>query len=333
MNTSGSHPGDESASARPEAQRSAAPPTIPDYQLQHRIGSGAYGDVWLARSTATNVFRAVKIIYRSTFSDERPYQREFEGILKFEAVSRSHPSQLALFHVGRDETAGYFYYVMELADPATPGRSSTWSAIRNQTEAGNPALISENNDSLVLLPDYSPRTLHSDLKGGRMPVVRVLELGLALSEALADLHAHGLACSPFTASKILFVNGLPKFGRVHSLVQTSPGDDCPPYVVRAYATLPSVNAPFADLLALIDVLYNALTGFSGQQFPEIPIDLQRGPAAALNEELITILNRAYEPRVSTHCSCAAALRSDLEQLTSKRWVKKLLKQSRATTDH
>ena len=87
-----------------------------------RIGSGAYGEVWLARNTATGARRAVKIVYRATFTDERPFNREFEGIKKFDVVSRSHPSQLALFHVGRNDPAGYFYYVMELADsiPVSP---------------------------------------------------------------------------------------------------------------------------------------------------------------------------------------------------------------------
>ena len=86
--------------------------------MLRRIGRGAYGDVWLARSKATGVLRAAKIVWRHTFEDERPFKREFEGIQRFERISREHPSQLALFHIGRNEPAGYFYYVMELADAA-----------------------------------------------------------------------------------------------------------------------------------------------------------------------------------------------------------------------
>src|ERR1041385_2812315 len=95
-----------------------APPPVPDYELIRQIGGGAYGEVWLGRSTATGILRAVKIVYRRTFDDERPYEREFEGIQRFERLSREHPGQLALFHVGRNAAAGCFYYVMELADAA-----------------------------------------------------------------------------------------------------------------------------------------------------------------------------------------------------------------------
>src|SRR5437667_2351917 len=107
------------------------PPSIPDYELLRRIGGGSYGEVWLARS-ATGVLRAVKIVWRHTFEDDRPFQREFEGIQSFERLSREHPSQLALFHVGRGE--GYFFYVMELADAAANPKSET----RNPKEARSP---------------------------------------------------------------------------------------------------------------------------------------------------------------------------------------------------
>ena len=101
---------------------SAAVPSVPDYDLLRRIGSGAYGEVWLARSKATAALRAAKIVWRHTFEDDRPFRREFEGIQRFEQISREHPSQLALFHIGRNEAEGYFYYVMELADNASAER-------------------------------------------------------------------------------------------------------------------------------------------------------------------------------------------------------------------
>ncbi len=90
-----------------------ATPPIPDHTLLRCIGGGSYGDVWLARNIM-GTYRAVKIVYRKTFSSERPYEREFTGIQKFEPISRSHESQVDILQVGRAD--GYFYYVMELAD-------------------------------------------------------------------------------------------------------------------------------------------------------------------------------------------------------------------------
>ena len=77
----------------------------------------------------------MKFVYRATFTDAKPFEREFAGLLKFEAVSRAHPSQLALFHVGCNEGAGYFYYVMELADPVDVSLKCEVSSIQRVSDA------------------------------------------------------------------------------------------------------------------------------------------------------------------------------------------------------
>ena len=58
---------------------------IPDYTLIKRIGSGAYGEVWLAQSV-TGALRAVKIVWREDFELTRTFHREFQGIQQFEPV-------------------------------------------------------------------------------------------------------------------------------------------------------------------------------------------------------------------------------------------------------
>ena len=132
------------------------PPRVPDHELIRRIGRGAYGEVWLARSV-TGAFRAVKIVHRQSFDHDRPFEREFEGILKFEPVSRTHDSQVDILHVGRGDD--YFYYVMEVADDQVTG---------GQINADN----------------YAPRTLKSDvLFHGRIEFEECVRIGVALATA------------------------------------------------------------------------------------------------------------------------------------------------------
>src|SRR2546426_5616831 len=157
-------------------------PSIPDHELLRCIGGGSYGEVWLARNVLGD-YRAVKVIYRDRFEHDRPYDREFEGIQKFEPISRLHESQVDILHVGRNDPAGYFYYVMELADDAS-----------NPVAAEVTRLISKSEIEQSLLTSaatYQPRTLKLDLyRHGRLPVDKCVRIGLALTTALEHLHVH-----------------------------------------------------------------------------------------------------------------------------------------------
>src|SRR3712207_6635567 len=104
----------------PPAQASARIPLIPDYELLRVIGRGAYGEIWLARGL-TGALRAVKIVHRQTFESERAFNREFSGMSAFEPISRAHDGFVDILHVGRNDAAGFFYYVMELADDERTG--------------------------------------------------------------------------------------------------------------------------------------------------------------------------------------------------------------------
>src|SRR6266436_2461151 len=109
---------DESSklSSSPGPRSAEVPPRIPDHELLQCIGEGSYGQVWLARNVMGEP-RAVKVVDRRKFrDDETAYEREFKGIRLYEPISRSHESLVQILHVGRDDEAGCFYYVMELAD-------------------------------------------------------------------------------------------------------------------------------------------------------------------------------------------------------------------------
>src|SRR5437667_6901261 len=167
-------------------------PSIPDHELLRRIGGGSYGEVWLARNVLGE-FRAVKVIYRAKFEHDRSFEREFEGIQKFEPISRLHESQVDILHVGRNDEAGYFYYVMELADDAGENPNDEF---RNPKETQN-----ANDESDVAAGKlrssgfgirsgfdirnsdlYIPHTLKLELyRRGRLPVEECIQIGVALT--------------------------------------------------------------------------------------------------------------------------------------------------------
>ena len=164
-------------------------PRIPDYELLRRIGGGSYGDVWLARGV-TGVYRAVKIVARSRFDSPRPYQRELDGITRFQRLAFGKARQMALLHVGLNEAEGFFFYVMELADDVHRG-----------TEI-DPAT-------------YEPLTLKERLlEKGRLPADEALRLAVDLTSALGELHGLGLIHRDIKPSNLIYVRGRPKIADV-----------------------------------------------------------------------------------------------------------------------
>ena len=119
----------------------AEQPDAPDYQLcDVPFGSGAYGNVWLARN-AIGQWQALKAVYLSGFGEHTgPYDREFNGISRYKPISDKHPGLLRIDFISQKKPAGYFYYVMELGDSLTPGwekEPSTYPAARSGGGAQN----------------------------------------------------------------------------------------------------------------------------------------------------------------------------------------------------
>src|SRR5438093_28053 len=153
------------AADSPSPQNSIAPippPAIPDHELIRLIGRGSYGQVWLAKN-AVGTLRAVKVVYRATFEKEAHFEREFKGLQKFEPISRSHDGYVDILQLGRNDPAGYFYYVMEVAD----GAEMTNDETRNPKEARNPNLKATDAPETIRVSDFGlPSSFdirHSDL--------------------------------------------------------------------------------------------------------------------------------------------------------------------------
>ena len=217
-------------------------PSIPDHELIRLIGRGSYGEVWLARSIM-GAFRAVKVVYRKTFENDRPFEREFNGIQKFEPISRSHQSQVNILHVGKGE--GYFYYVMELGDDA--------NAERGVASTESPINGSINPET------YAQKTLKGEVsRRGRLSFTECLEIGLSLTTALEHLHKQGLVHRDIKPSNIIFVNGIPKLADI-GLV-TGANATFSFVGTEGYIPPEGPGTAQADIFGLGKVLYEISTG-------------------------------------------------------------------------
>ena len=219
-------------------------PEIPEYKILQRTGAGAYGEVWLAQAI-TGIHRAIKIVHRDRFDNAIPYEREFNGIKKYEPVSRKNEGLIDLLHVGLGKENDFFYYVMELAD--------------DQRMSGQ-----------VNKADYKPKTFQSELEArGRLTVEECLKYGAHLARSLAYLHDQNLVHRDVKPSNIVYVNGIPKLADIGLITNR----DNSSTLVGTIGYIPpeGPGKPSSDLYALGIVLYELSTGKDRAEFPEIDL--------------------------------------------------------------
>jgi hypothetical protein len=288
------------------------PPQIPDHTLLRCVGEGACGEVWLARS-ALGTLRAVKVVYRARFKHGRPYEREFDGIVKYEPISRTHEGLVQVLHVGRSDDAGCFYYVMELADPVETReieRPVNSGGSSPQTPALDPAT-------------YRPRTLRSELTcRDRLPPTEAAQLVLRLTRALAHLHDCGLVHRDIKPSNVIFVSGQPKLadiglvtdvGSSHSFVGT-----------EGFIPPEGPGTPQADLYGLGKLLYELVAGRDRLEFPQLPAQIKQLPDCEAILELNEIMTRACAPDVRQRYATATQFQAELNLFLagrSLRWTR------------
>ena len=288
-----------------EGAGSSSPPKIPDHQLLRCIGIGAYGQVWLARN-ALGAFRAVKLVYRSNFEDQRPYEREFQGIEKFEPISRSHDGLVDILQVGRNDSAGYFYYVMELADDAAQDNG----VIPSDPFAGEP------------LAGYRPKTLRSEIhRRGRLPFDECLKVTLSLADALSHLHGHGLVHRDVKPSNIIFVRGVPKLADI-GLVAPA-GETASLVGTEGYIPPEGPGTVPADIYSLGKVLYEISAGKDRRNYPEPPTQLDDLTDVDRLVEFNEVISKACASDPQRRYRSARQLREDAALLKSGGSIKRV----------
>ncbi|MHB8524013.1 MAG: protein kinase domain-containing protein [Limisphaerales bacterium] len=291
-------------------------PRVPDHELLRCIGRGSYGEVWLARSVV-GTLRAIKIVYRSSFEDNRPFEREFSGMQKFEPLSRSNDGLVQVLQIGRNDAEGYFYYVMELADDGSVEPPT--SALPGGQSAGSP-----NNSQGRTPPSdpeiYLPRTLALEkMRRGNLGAEECVRIGAALALALDHLHQHGLIHRDIKPSNIIFMKGAPKLADIGLVAELS---DARSYVgTEGFIPPEGPNSAQADIYSLGKVLYEVAMGKDRQDFPEPCSELAERPDRKLLVELNAIILKACQSDPKRRYKSARQMHDELMLLRCGRSVR------------
>lgn len=130
---------------------------IGSYRLDAECGMGAYGEVFIAESTATHRRVALKIVFRHG----RNCERELRGLTVYQEVCRR-TDLLQIYHV--ENCGEYLYYTMDAADNLNAGAD-----------------------------EYVPDTLANRLRtSGRLSAEAVRKMADELTVCLNILHGKGL---------------------------------------------------------------------------------------------------------------------------------------------
>jgi eukaryotic-like serine/threonine-protein kinase len=265
-------------------------PKIPNHEMVRVIGRGSYGEIWLARSL-TGTWRAVKIVDRRTFESDKAFLREFEGMSKFEPISRGDAGFVDILHVGREEGGHFFYYVMELADDHLAG---------GRIDPGH----------------YAPKTLKSELaRRSRLMADECVTIGLSLSRALGVLHAQGLVHRDIKPANIIFVGGVPKIADI-GLVAASGQES---FVgTEGYVPPEGPGSAQADIYSLGKVLYEIAMGKDRMEFPSVNTRLDELPDKGALLQLNEVLLRACANNPAERYTHAEEMHEDLVRLRDGR---------------
>ena len=288
--------------ASPGTSPEEGPVDVPAHRLLRAIGEGSYGRIWLAINSM-GTYRAVKVVNRSRFQEDRPYEREYEGIKNFEPLSRAHEGFVDILQVERNDQAGYFYYVMELADDTVRGQ-----AIEPDT--------------------YVAATLsRKTAEHGRIPLKDCLAIGITLAGTLDFLHKHNLVHRDIKSENIVLINGRPKLADI-GLVTDIRSDST--YVgTPGFIPPEGPGAPAADIYSLGKVLYEISTGLDRKQFPKTPDNsLVDEPDGAFLEWNAIVL-KASDDNVTRRYQSAAELQAHLALVRAGKSVRRLLQFERS----
>jgi len=213
-------------------QGGCRPPSLSDYSILRQLGSGSYGDVWLAQLHSTGAQYAIKILdsQRPKFNIDR-VQRERDILACCE-----HPNIIKLYYAFHEKDL--FFLVLEYLQRGSVQQLVEQHRLKHGTDALPESLVRELMAQVVSALDYlhSRGIAHRDLKPENMLLdtdghVVLADFGLAsgstpptgggaalfgpVPSAYADLRASSVGSplyrSPETFSEVVKRHPLPQY--------------------------------------------------------------------------------------------------------------------------
>jgi eukaryotic-like serine/threonine-protein kinase len=259
------------------------PPEVPEYELLRQVGSGGFGDVWLATNRTTGRLCAVKVIPLHSSNGADPAAREISSITRLEANSRCrHPNLLQIHHVGK--TSRHLFYVMDAADDVS----------------GAPAEDVSN---------YRPATLQSKLEGGLIAPELCWDYAQQLLAGLAMLHGAGMVHRDVKPSNCLFVGGQLKLADFGLLTEAHPLVSR--VGTRKYMPPDGRMDRRADVYAAGLVIYEMLSGLPVDEFPRLGARSQEVCSSPTLAALLRLVLRACEREAEDRPADARAMLAEL----------------------
>jgi len=301
--------------ASPSADGGRQPPAVPDHQLLRRVGAGAAGEVWLAKHTTLDEYRAIKFVRRDVVPDTGLFEREVEGLKRFEPVSREHRGLMDILQVSLAPDGQSFYYVMELADDANAPRVRGASGDGRE---GRSPRTEQQPERKVEVARYAPKTLLREVqRAQRLPPRKVLEVGIELAGALAKLHCaqpRPLVHRDVKPGNVVFVRGQPKLADP-GLVAIG-GEARSQCGTPGFMPLEGPGKPEADIFSLGKTLYFAATGKAVGQFPELPTEPVQPADRVLWRRLNDVICKACDDDPAQRYRDGQELLEDLERINA-----------------